>query len=179
MSNQPSTHGKYGPLALCHPDKKHVAKGLCRTCYRRHWRNNSPGQKKKESEYQKKWKERNREHANAYRREWVAKNPEYEERRKANQRRRYKDEPERRWHATLKKFGLVPEQYEELLSSQGFVCAICLKQDPLGRRLAVDHCHTTGKIRGLLCSLCNTAIGMLKDDTTSLLRAVSYLEKHK
>lgn len=60
--------------------------------------------------------------------------------------------------ARLKRlFGITWEQYDQMLSSQGGVCALC-GDPPKGKRLAVDHDHKTGKVRGLLCSFCNHRI---------------------
>lgn len=82
-------------------------------------------------------------------------------------------------------YGISPEQYYEMLDRQGGVCAICSGPEPLaGRKLAVDHDHSCcpgkrscGKcIRGLLCSACNTAIGLMKDDPKILLSALSYIQ---
>lgn len=76
-----------------------------------------------------------------------------------------------------KKLGITVEQYEQMLKEQKGVCAICRQACTAGRRLAIDHCHKTGKTRGLLCSACNTAVGLLKDDENLLRRAVSYLKR--
>ena len=73
-------------------------------------------------------------------------------------------------------YGLTYDQYLCMLKSQGGVCAICGKAEEK-RRLAVDHCHNTGVIRGLLCGMCNTAIGKLNDDVNLLKKAIEYLEK--
>ncbi len=75
-----------------------------------------------------------------------------------------------------RKYNLTPEQYLTMLKNQNGVCAICGKQEK-NRRLAVDHCHKTGKIRGLLCALCNTAIGKFNDDVNLLTKAIKYLKK--
>jgi hypothetical protein len=82
-----------------------------------------------------------------------------------------------------RRFGITPERYSELLKSQNGVCAICNQPEiatRLGKvkALAVDHCHKSGKIRGLLCSDCNTGIGKLKDDPKVLLAAIQYLTYH-
>jgi hypothetical protein len=79
------------------------------------------------------------------------------------------------WEYGLRsKFNMTAEDYYELLENQGEVCAICGKDDG-ARRLAVDHCHRTGRIRGLLCRKCNMAIGLLQDDSGIVLQAYSYL----
>lgn len=85
---------------------------------------------------------------------------------------------------TLKhKFGITVEEYSRLLAAQGGKCAIC-KHKPegddryrTGKNLAVDHCHRTGKVRGLLCDRCNRGLGHFRDDVEYLLQAVLYLQK--
>jgi hypothetical protein len=79
--------------------------------------------------------------------------------------------------AHLKKYGLSPEQYSKLLEAQNGVCAICQRPPATGEKLAVDHHHATGKIRGLLHRTCNNAIGLLKDKAEWCLRAVDYLKR--
>jgi hypothetical protein len=68
--------------------------------------------------------------------------------------------------------------YLELLASQGGTCAICHKAPPSHRRLAIDHDHKTGKIRGLLCNGCNLGIGLFHDSVDLLEKSVLYLKKH-
>lgn len=77
---------------------------------------------------------------------------------------------------TLKKFNLTPEQYAEMLAYQNGLCAIC-NNPPEKQRLAVDHDHETGQIRGLLCRGCNLGIGYLKDNILTLESAILYLNK--
>lgn len=70
--------------------------------------------------------------------------------------------------------------YDEMLSSQGGVCKICGRPDTgriNTRRLFVDHCHKTGRVRGILCYKCNTLIGHAQDDPERLRKAAEYLEK--
>lgn len=79
-----------------------------------------------------------------------------------------------------KNYGLTVEEYEALLDEQGGLCAICQRPERAQRagrtmRLPVDHDHTTGRIRGLLCHSCNRAIGLLQDDPALLVRAADYL----
>lgn len=77
-----------------------------------------------------------------------------------------------------KKYGITPEQYDYLLGSQGGVCAIC-SAPPQGKALAVDHDHRTGRVRGILCQLCNQALGHMRDDVSLLERAIQYLQNHQ
>jgi hypothetical protein len=76
-------------------------------------------------------------------------------------------------------YGLTFKDYETMLFNQNGVCAICSKEPPNThkKRLNVDHCHTTGKVRGLLCDACNRAIGLLKDSPDLLNKAISYLAR--
>ena len=74
----------------------------------------------------------------------------------------------------LQKYGLSPEGYMELLRVQDNKCAIC-GSEPTRFRLSVDHCHKTGKVRGLLCSSCNRGLGYLKDDQETVKKALQYL----
>ena len=83
-----------------------------------------------------------------------------------------------------KAYGITLEEYEELLSKQNGKCVICNidnngKYRSKLRAFAVDHCHSTGKIRGLLCSDCNTGIGLLKDNVNFLESAIKYLNKNR
>lgn len=87
--------------------------------------------------------------------------------------RQKKLQREHRWKA--KGIEIDYEQYKALLESQGGVCAICKRADRCRFALGVDHCHRTGRIRGLLCTLCNSAIGKLDDDPALLEAARQYL----
>lgn len=75
------------------------------------------------------------------------------------------------------RYGITTLVYDEMFSDQKGVCKICKTTCPSGKKLAVDHCHTTGKIRGLLCINCNRGLGHLKDSTTLLFEAIKYLEE--
>ena len=72
-----------------------------------------------------------------------------------------------------RRFGITPEEYDVMLASQGGGCAIC-HTIPGARRLAVDHSHITGVVRGLLCDLCNTALGKFGDSPILLQAAIDY-----
>lgn len=82
----------------------------------------------------------------------------------------------RDWHESdiKRKFGITKLQYDKLLEKQKGVCAVC-KSKPLKKRLAVDHCHKTNLVRGLLCSDCNMGIGLFKDNPETLKTAIIYL----
>lgn len=79
----------------------------------------------------------------------------------------------------LKRYGLTPESFEELLRKQGSKCKICLQMFGVDLRPNVDHDHTTSKVRSLLCHGCNTAIGLLSEDGFRLARATAYLKHYQ
>jgi hypothetical protein len=70
-----------------------------------------------------------------------------------------------RWAKNIQmRYGITQEQYEEMLSEQNGGCAICgITEATNGRRLAVDHDHQTGEVRGLLCNNCNVAVGIIEN----------------
>ena len=75
--------------------------------------------------------------------------------------------------------GVCSTKYDEMMVKQKGCCAVCSSKIGSSRytRLAVDHCHKTGKVRGLLCSNCNTAIGLMKDSPVRMQKAIQYLER--
>lgn len=77
----------------------------------------------------------------------------------------------------MERYGLSIEEYENRFIKQEGKCLICSRhQSLLLKRLRVDHNHETGEIRGLLCDQCNTAIGLFKEDTEIMKKAISYIE---
>lgn len=73
-------------------------------------------------------------------------------------------------------YGISLKDYDKMLEKQGGKCKICGTKTPRGYgRFHVDHCHTTNKIRGLLCHYCNTLLGNCKDDIKILASAIQYL----
>ena len=82
-------------------------------------------------------------------------------------------------------YGLSLEEYERMHAEQNGLCAICGSSDAKRPKhrvrgyLCVDHCHKTGKVRGLLCWKCNAAMGNLEDDIALLEKAAAYLRHHQ
>lgn len=118
-----------------------------------------------------------------YNREYYLKNKDVENERSLKRYYDLKDNPEQKlkWRENqLKvKYGITLEDYDKMYKSQNYKCAICDTENPNGQGVFhVDHCHNTGKIRGLLCHSCNTALGHLKDCINNLKRAIKYLKKH-
>ena len=79
------------------------------------------------------------------------------------------------------KYGITLDDYAEMAESQDYKCAICGKHHngDDDRLLAVDHCHSSGKVRGLLCMQCNVGLGNFNDDTDLIKKAIRYLEENK
>lgn len=74
------------------------------------------------------------------------------------------------------RYGITESKYDEMLKSQGFKCAICNAPEDLNeKRMHVDHCHATGKVRGILCFRCNTGLGNFQDNSSNMIQAMSYL----
>lgn len=109
-------------------------------------------------EYTMDWEANNRQQRNAYRR--------------ANPAPSNQGETRYGYHLETT-YGLSLDEYQAMLEAQDYTCAIC---GGVGsRRLAVDHCHATEKVRGLLCNKCNLALGLLEDDPERMGRAINYL----
>jgi hypothetical protein len=76
-------------------------------------------------------------------------------------------------------YGMTVDDYNDMLQSQNNRCACCgIHKAKIKGLLHVDHCHDTGKVRGLLCVSCNTGLGKFHDDIDLLKDAINYLEKH-
>lgn len=77
-------------------------------------------------------------------------------------------------------FGITLDQYNQMLHDQDYKCAVCGKTEQENKkRLAVDHCHKTNKVRKLLCHHCNCALGMVDDDIDKLAGLISYLLENR
>lgn len=88
-----------------------------------------------------------------------------------------------REYRLLSDFGISLEDYETMAKHQDYTCAICKKTESAKSNtgyikcLAVDHCHKSGRVRGLLCQNCNTGLGKFKDDPRLLQSAINYLKE--
>jgi hypothetical protein len=85
------------------------------------------------------------------------------------------------WRNRFKKYGITREQYDELLRRQNGGCAICglPEQGTRKSQLCVDHCHQTGRIRGLLCQQHNASLGAFGDDLAGVMQVVEYLRRSR
>ena len=129
-----------------------------------------------------------RQHRNTPEYKEIAKRASYKLRHTEEYRaksRAYKKTPRyqayRRNYEFIKHFGITLADYELMLKRQKGVCAICKQKETKGvkgvvRRLAVDHNHQTGEVRGLLCTDCNQTLGHMKENIQFLLNAIDYLK---
>ena len=122
------------------------------------------------------WDLENKEHKANYIKEWKKNNPE-----KNISYAKFFRENQPDYHANrhLKTtYGITINQYNEMLEKQNGICAVCgkLPNKTSRGKLFVDHCHSKGKIRGLLCQQCNTALGMVNDNIDILYKLIKYLE---
>ena len=108
--------------------------------------------------------EKNRDAIVAYKKEWAERN------REANKKRL------RNWQL-VRNYGITLEEWEALFESQGRSCAACGTQEETKRGWVTDHCHETGRVRGILCHHCNVALGYAKDSPQVLLRLHAYLTR--
>lgn len=94
-----------------------------------------------------------------------------------------KDRPklskEDRWKYTIKQiYGITVYDYYDMLESQNNKCKLCDTKEPGGKgRWHIDHCHDSGRVRGLLCHTCNTGIGLLQEDPELLCKAALYIKQ--
>lgn len=138
-----------------HPSRPVHARGGCRSCYDGWLKANNPDYAARQRDNNKRWLAANRERDKETRRQYM--------RRRGNRLQ------------LLRKYGMTPSDYDLMLESQGGACAICRKPPKPGTRLHVDHCHETGRVRGLLCFRCNFGLSFFHDDPETLARASSHV----
>jgi len=121
----------------------------------------------------------------AYRNDYYARNPDKKlaaQVRALQWNKENKDRRQKTWQKrNLKLLGISQEEYFETFERQGKSCAICksgVNQHLKQRTFPADHCHKTGKFRGILCHNCNVALGLLKENTEVMEMAIAYLKKH-
>jgi hypothetical protein len=135
------------------------------------------------AEYMREWRARNKEKNAEYQKEY---NKEYRkknvEKLNASNKKWREENKEQDALVMLKarlkrKYNLSIDEYETLIESQNNSCKVCgtHAKNNLKGKLYIDHCHTTGKVRGLLCMKCNSALGLLNDDKTLIQNLLDYL----
>ena len=132
--------------------------------------------KEKKREYNREYRLKNKDK----RREYYLKNKDKinDKKREYHLKNKDKIKDKMREYNLKNKYNLTPEQYNQILANQDNKCAICNEPFKNKRNIHVDHNHLTGKVRGLLCSNCNTGIGLFKEDKSILKSAIGYLAKY-
>lgn len=156
-----------------HKLAKDRLRGDCRKChgkYTAQYRLDNPGKVKA---YQAKWHQENRELVIERVKQWAEANPE---KTKATLRKYFRSQ--KGYGKYLERtYGIGFEDYLEMLKKQNGKCGICGRPEGNAKRdrLGVDHCHKTGRVRGLLCNSCNRGIGLLGDSADVFRAAIEWL----
>ncbi len=140
--------------AECHPDRPHEARGKCKPCYMLEFKAKRANET---AEYHKEYREANR--SKLKQKEQVARDNKPVKFRDAYFKRNY---------------GMSLIEVESMLLSQECKCAVCSMSIDMSSK-HVDHCHTTGVVRGLLCHNCNIGIGMMRDNPDIMRNAITYI----
>jgi hypothetical protein len=158
-NNVPITKGSSAP---CHPHRSIWARGRCKSCYDKWLREHNPEYAARQKANCAGWAKKNHEWINKYHRDARAnRSPEFKRAR------------------CLRKYGMTIADYDRLLAKQHGACAICRRPPKSGKPLNVDHCHTTGVVRGLLCFRCNYGLSYFAEDGVRLQRAANYLRRKR
>ena len=153
-----------------------------------------PQSKEQKAAYKKEYREKNKEQIVAYNKEYyeknkeqiVASNKKWREKNK-EQRAAYMKEYMKEYIRNLDtpairrkwRYGISSEDYDTMLEEQDNKCKICLGEFNDQTVTNIDHCHTTNKVRGILCPLCNRGLGHFKDNIKLLTKAINYLQENK
>lgn len=145
-------------LAEYQPSTQVKGCGTCRPCKYQQKRGYETADREKYNAQVKRNRDKRRESIREKNREWLA------------------SDADRAKGYALAKYGITLDDYNRMLAEQGGGCAICGSEtNKNGKALFVDHCHDTGRVRGILCYKCNTGLGSFKDDAGLLEKAFRYL----
>lgn len=150
------TEDNFRPHGNNHPGFRYT----CRKCEREYMSKKRAINPELYAEKSRAWSKSHPAQRNATKRAWRINNP-----------RKHKS------YVLKRTYGITLDQYETMLAAQNGVCAICKTHttDNRGQRLHVDHCHQTGKVRGILCGKCNSILGFVDDNPDWLDKAKAYL----
>lgn len=155
--------------AICHPERRLQARGLCNSCYSKQLMKENP-------EY------KSRQMINATK--WRIKNPDKV--RQHLETRRTKEQlpiiAEKLKHEKFirllaNKYKLTFDQWSAFMSAQAGRCKLCYAEPAIGKKLHVDHCHRTGRVRGLVCFRCNWYLSLVDKDIKILDRIYNYVKE--
>jgi hypothetical protein len=131
------------------------------------------------AEQHRQWRESNSQQVQEWHRRYNQR-PERKQAHRDYERWRYHEKQQKETQnqrRLRRRYNLTQAEYDAKLVEQKGGCAVCGQKCKSGRALAVDHCHLTGEVRGLLCMNCNRAIGWLKDDAKLIQAALEYIVK--
>lgn len=139
--------------------------------YQKKWTKANPEKVKASNDA---WRRKNKAKVTDYQRTWRAANP----RSQVASNKKWNDaNPEKaRAYQRKLRYGMTVAEYNAKCIEQNHLCAICGKKPT--RNLSIDHNHSTGKVRDLLCNQCNVGIGMFQEDAGRLQQAIAYLARH-
>ena len=168
------------PCPVCKSYEKYVSSNGCRPCSvrkgKKKLQDNEMMAKYRTKEKKQKWLT-----VNSDKRKQIQKRYDAKSSSKEAAARYYQDNKDSiRNRSLVNLYDITLEEYSLLLENQNHKCAICgVDKCPSGRSLAVDHDHKTNKIRGLLCQNCNTGLGLFKDNTNHIEKALLYLKEQE
>lgn len=170
-----------------HSGRKDGLQNYCKVCKSEMDKTSHKKHRKQHLLQRKKFRQENPEKIKAQKQKYREENQEKENKRIQkwiNNNRERHDQNKKDWFMKTK-YGITLNEYLQMLESQNHLCAICnnpeTRKDRTGKvhELVIDHDHITNKVRGLLCSKCNSGIGMLKDNISILDKAILYLKQYK
>lgn len=152
-------------------------RGQCRDCREKYAVEYLARTVEKRAEYKKRYYAENRERILAKNKAWYEANKDERKKKQAAwyEANKEKANASARALKLRKQYGITQEDYEAMFVKQDGKCAICLEPLPSDRSAAIDHCHDTGRVRGLLHNPCNAALGIFQDDAETVERALRYL----
>lgn len=165
-----------------HDDWKILPGGqrYCRICHSARHKDYAAKHKVEIAAHNKEWRDKNKVYIQQASRDWRERSAEE---RKLKRHLDWKQNKERLSVKRLcRRYGMTSQQYEEMVRTQGGLCAICGRPESRTwqgklRTLSLDHDHETGKARALLCADCNAAIGLFQEDPERMKSAIEYVER--
>jgi hypothetical protein len=164
----------------CHPDRPHYLRGMCRPCYDHDWAFRDPVRLARIRARKRQYYHENHEHLSQKQREYQKTHRKECTERVRVWRARHHSRLRDSW--LRETYDITLHDYNEMLTQQGGLCAIC-RQEPSGKRardrvLQVDHNHKLGRVRGLLCIACNARLAII-EDTSFIQSAQRYLRDYE
>lgn len=152
--------GQFKAISEFQPSVVKIGAGYCKPCKYKRKEAHRKANREQYNAAKRRTRNANLEQYQRTAREWQRSNPD-----------------KLRNYELRKRYGITPDEYDRILAQQGGKCACCGRDaNTCGRRLFVDHCHETGRIRGIICNRCNYGIGALGDNIEGLNRAIEYLK---